>query len=125
MDGRDVRQVAQVPPLGVHRHESRVAEPEVGLLAERVHLAAELAREEDVVRAQPADERALGGADARVERVGGATVRLSDVDDRVAVTRDDPGRRVGRAVVHDDQLDVRVVLLEHALDAAGRYDAWL
>ena len=82
----------------------------------------ELVGEEDVVVTQPGEVLARHRVDARVQRGRHAAVRPAKEPDPVAVPfRDgDRGTAIGRAVVDDDDLDVRPGLRERAVDGLGK-----
>ena len=88
---------------------------------DRGHLRRKLVGEEDVVVTQPGEVRARHRVDAGVQHGRYAAVRPAKEPDPVAVPfRDgDRGTVIGRAVVDDDDLDVRPGLRERAVDGLG------
>jgi len=88
-------------------------------LAEGIENAREERRLVEVVGIEEGDVLAPGLPDPAVARGGEAPVLLADVTDPVPVRRQRPDRVVGRPVVHDDDLEARVALREHAVDRLG------
>jgi hypothetical protein len=89
---------------------------EVGVGIERGGQALQPILRPEVVGAHRREVRAAREVEARRHGRVHAGVLLPDRADRVAVSGDDVGRRVGRAVVDDDQLEVGMRLRQHAVD---------
>ncbi|MNF95325.1 hypothetical protein D3C84_780710 [compost metagenome] len=83
------------------------------------HLQGDALRQHDVVGAERCNQAALGANDAVVQGSGQALVGLrSEVEPILRLQRPDSFDAVVlRAVVHHQQLDARIALLQHAADA--------
>ena len=73
-----------------------------------------------VVRIQPGDDLAARHRPAFVDRGGLAHILVRFPSNSVAVSCKDIGSFVGRSVIEDDVLDIRVVLREDALDRVAQ-----
>ncbi len=102
---------------GVEAHE-REAKRRFG--EEGGDLERDLVGHEGVVRTQPTDERPAARRDAAVKGVRRTLVALTLLVDPIAVAGEDIRRRVGRAVVTDDDLDGGIRLRKDTLDAVAQ-----
>ncbi len=78
------------------------------------------AREKHVVGVQPHENLAGGLLKAAVQSVGRPLVLARKILQAAAVALKDLQSCVGRAAIHHDVLDARVVLGNHALDGFGQ-----
>jgi len=84
----------------------------------RGHCAQNMGRKEIIIRAQQDDDIALAGQDTLVEGIKNACVRLADdVGDMGSVLLNDGPGVVGGFAIDDDDLDIRVVLLDDAIES--------
>jgi hypothetical protein len=84
-------------------------------------LALDQIGEVHVVRVEDADEVSLGEGDPVVRvPVDAACLRLPHRPDAVAVRRDDLGRLVRRAVVHNDHVEVGICLAKDRVEALAQ-----
>src|SRR5207244_436407 len=72
---------------------------------------------ERVVGIQPDEDFAAGMEKTTISSVGGTLVLAGEAADAIAVGGQNPGGFVGRSSVHYDDLQIRVVLGEDALDS--------
>jgi hypothetical protein len=83
---------------------------------EDVRLHGQSLREPFVVGVEKCDPVAGGGRDAGVASGGGSGIGLNQQTHVVAVRPDDLNRRVGRTVVHDENLVGQKGLGQHAVN---------
>ena len=104
-------------PGRVHLARPRTEQPDGGMRVEEGALARDALGHGQVVGVEPRHQRAAREAEGAVERAREPEARLAlDPEARVADAREDLGRRVGRAVVDHDQLEVARRLREDAPD---------
>src|SRR5579864_7374128 len=74
------------------------------------------ARQVSVIRTKKRKDATAGLIKALINRIGLASIRPGFVTQSALVLAQDVERTVGRATVHHDVFDVRIILAENALD---------
>jgi hypothetical protein len=95
-------------------------QPDVRVGGQERALAGQALGQREVVRVEPGHQVGAGEAERPVERAGEPGARLAmQAQPRIPRAGQQIGRRIGRAVVDHDQLQVAVRLFEHAADGGG------
>src|ERR1700683_2336489 len=111
-------------------HSPSVADPDLAglrnlalwMLAHEAKLAAQLFGLPQIVRIEKRDQRRIRERDAAISRRR-RTASLASLDGSAIESRELFQGSVGRAVIDDDQLEVRIALREHRFDRIGHHRA--